>query len=111
AELHRRMILLNCVAPVALCHAFVPSMIARRSGGVIFVSSAAAFQGMPYTSVYAASKSFDLLLGEALRFEWAAHGVEVLTICPGPTDTEGPRRSGVIAGRVPGKMMQVEPVV
>ena len=107
----RRMIELNCQVPMALTHILGKRLLARGRGGIVFVASGAAFQGMPGTSLYAATKSFDLLLGEGLWGELRTTGVDVLTLCPGSTDTEGPRRTGVKSERVPGGMMHVEPVV
>lgn len=105
----RRMIELNCQVPVALTHTLGRRIVDRGRGGIVFTASAAAFQGMPGTAAYAASKSFDLLLGEGLWGELHGKGVDVLTLCPGSTDTEGPRRTGVNPDNVP--MMPVEPVV
>jgi uncharacterized protein len=106
----RRMIALNCRVPVELTHTFVPAMVARRRGGVIVVASAAAFQGLPGTSAYSATKAFEVLLAEGLREELRPHGVDVIALCPGPTDTEGPRRTGVDPAKVPIKMMSPAPV-
>ncbi len=101
----RRMVELNCQLPVALAHAFLPEMVARRRGGMIVVASAAAFQGMPMTALYSATKGFEVLWAEGLREELRPHGVDVIALCPGPTDTEGPRRTGVDPSKVPIKMM------
>lgn len=101
----RRMIAVNCRAPMELTHAFAPQMVKRQRGGVIIVSSAAAFQGLPGTAAYSATKAFELLLAEGIREELRPHGVDVLALCPGPTDTEGPRRTGVDPDKVPGGMM------
>ncbi|MCC6646156.1 MAG: SDR family oxidoreductase [Polyangiaceae bacterium] len=96
-----RMIDLNCRATALLCHAFAPRLLARGRGGLLITSSTAAFQGTPRTAVYAATKAFDLLLAEALHFELAPHGVDVVALCPGGTDTEGPARTGVDPAKVP----------
>jgi short-subunit dehydrogenase len=106
-----RMIELNCKVPVWLTHKMAPALIDRGRGGIVIVASTAAFQGVPYTSVYAATKSFDLMFGDALGYELARQGVDVVTVCPGPTDTEGPRRTGVNPDRVPVKLMPPEVVV
>jgi len=107
----RRMIELNCQAPVALTHALAPRLAARGRGGVIMVSSTGAFQGLPWSAVYGATKAFDLLFGEALRVELASQHVDVLTLAPGGTDTEGPMNTGVDPDKVPMKLMSVTPVV
>ena len=81
------MIQLNILALVALTHKFLPGMRQRRQGGIINMSSVAAFQPMPYFSVYAATKAFVLSFSEALAAENHNYGVHVLAVCPGPTDT------------------------
>jgi short-subunit dehydrogenase len=83
-----KMIQLNILALVDLTHQFLSGMRQRRSGGIINMSSTAAFQPMPYFSVYAASKAFVLSFSEALWAENRSYGVHVLAVCPGPTDTE-----------------------
>jgi uncharacterized protein len=85
--------------------------VARGRGGIIFTSSTAAFQGLPFSSHYAATKGYELQLAEGLWYELKGQGVDVLALCPGPTDTEGPRRTGVDPSKVPVKMMDVGPVV
>jgi len=86
-EQQLKMIQLNILALVDLTHQFLPGMRSRRSGSIINMSSAAAFQPMPYFSVYAASKAFVLSFSEALWAENRSYGVRVLAVCPGPTDT------------------------
>jgi len=82
-----KMVQLNVLALVALTHQFLPGMRQRRSGSIINMSSTAAFQSMPYFSVYAASKAFVLSFSEALSAENHSYGVRVLAVCPGPTET------------------------
>ncbi|MGH1396656.1 MAG: SDR family NAD(P)-dependent oxidoreductase [Trichormus sp.] len=82
-----KMIQLNVLALVDLTHKFLPLMRERRSGSIINVSSIAAFQPIPYLSVYAASKAFVLSFSEALWAENRDYGVRVLVVCPGPTES------------------------
>lgn len=82
-----KMIQLNILALVDLTHQFLPGMRQRRSGGIINMSSTAAFQPMPYFSIYAASKAFVLSFSEALWAENKSYGVHILAVCPGPTET------------------------
>ncbi|MBX7116832.1 MAG: SDR family NAD(P)-dependent oxidoreductase, partial [Myxococcaceae bacterium] len=42
------MVDVNCKAPMALTKAFVDGMVARRAGGIIFVSSTSSFQPVPH---------------------------------------------------------------
>lgn len=88
AEREREMIDLNVGALTDLCRAAAPSMIARRSGGMINVASTAAFQPGPKMAVYFATKAFVLSLSEALHEELKPFGVNVTCLCPGPTRTE-----------------------
>jgi uncharacterized protein len=105
------MLDVNCRASLILAHAYARKMAPRRRGGIIFTSSTAAFQGTPFTSHYAATKGWGLQLAEGLACELRGEGIDVLALCPGPTDTEGPRRAGVDPAKVPVKMMATEPVV
>jgi len=79
---------LNVSALVALCHEFVPSMVERKSGAVINVSSIAGFQPVGYMAVYGGTKAFVLSFSEALWAELKPLGVRVLAVCPGPVETE-----------------------
>jgi hypothetical protein len=103
--LQLEMLATNCRAPLVLSHAFAPRLVARGRGGILFTASTAAFQGLPYATHYAATKGYDLQLAEGLWFELRDKGVDVVALCPGPTDTEGPRRTGVDPNKVPVKMM------
>ncbi|AFY35531.1 SDR family oxidoreductase [Calothrix sp. PCC 7507] len=83
-----KMVQLNILALVDLTHQFLPLMRQRRSGSIINVSSIAAFQPIPYLSVYAASKAFVLSFSESLWAENRQYGVRILVACPGPTETD-----------------------
>ncbi|HAC63735.1 MAG TPA: oxidoreductase, partial [Cyanothece sp. UBA12306] len=72
---------------VELTHLFLSEMKQKRSGGIINVSSIAGFQPLPYLSVYAATKAFVLSFSEALWAENKNTGVNILALCPGPTES------------------------
>jgi len=82
------MIQVNCTAVVHLTRLYLPGMVARKSGYVLIVASTAAFQAVPFNSVYAATKGFDLLFAEGVAEEVRSSGVKVCALCPGPTTTE-----------------------
>jgi short-subunit dehydrogenase len=82
-----RMLDVNCRGPLLLCHHYGSRMAARRRGGIILVSSLSGFQGHAMVGTYAATKAFDLVLGEALWEELRGHRVDVLAFCPGATRT------------------------
>jgi short-subunit dehydrogenase len=82
------MVQVNCSAVLALAHLFLQPMVERRRGDILIVASTAGFQAVPYNATYAATKSFDLLLAEALAYELRPRGIRVCALCPGPTSTE-----------------------
>lgn len=105
-----RMIDTNCRGTLLVCHELVPKLVARGRGGLIVTSSTAAFVGIPHTANYAATKAYDLSLAEGLAEELRPHGVDVVALCPGATDTEGPKRTGVVAEKIPFGQMSAEDV-
>lgn len=83
-----RMLDVNCRAPLIIAHEYGKIMASHRRGGIIMVSSVVSFQAVPYMTHYAATKVYDLLLGEGLWYEMKKYGVDVVTLCPGATETE-----------------------
>ncbi|MFQ5417897.1 MAG: SDR family NAD(P)-dependent oxidoreductase [Myxococcota bacterium] len=75
----------NTTAPTVLCHAYGREMAKRKRGGILMVSSMVAFMSAPRMWNYPASKAYDLLLGEALNYEFRDHGIAVSTLLPGFT--------------------------
>jgi gluconate 5-dehydrogenase len=62
------------------------SMIPRRAGKIVNVSSIAGITGNPagvHTAAYNASKGAAINLTRALASEWGRHGINVNAICPG----------------------------
>jgi short-subunit dehydrogenase len=89
------MIRLNVEALAALTRMFLPGMQERRKGGILNVASTAAFQPMPYLSVYAATKAFVLSFSEALWMECLKYDVRVFCLCPGNTLTQFHQTAGI----------------
>jgi short-subunit dehydrogenase len=87
ADREHAEVMVNAVAAVDLAHAVLPGMLARRSGGIITVASAIAFQPSPRQAVYGATKAFALAFSEALWAETRGSGVRILALCPGPVAT------------------------
>ena len=81
------MIDLNVKSLVELTHRFLKPMRERKQGAIINVASTAGFQPVPYMTTYAATKAFILSFSEALWEENREHGVHVMALCPGVTDT------------------------
>src|SRR2546421_12363657 len=86
-ELELKMIDLNVRSLVELTHRFLQPMRERKRGSIINVASTAGFQGVPFMATYAATKAFVLSFSEALWEENRPHGIHIMALCPGVTDT------------------------
>jgi short-subunit dehydrogenase len=82
------MIGVDVGAYVGLTHQFLPGMVERGHGVVLNVSSAGAFQALPYQLVYSASKAFVQAFSEGLWAENQHTGVRVIACCPAAVATE-----------------------
>lgn len=105
------MIQVNVAAMVSLTHLFLQPMLKRRDGAIIQLASTASFQGVPYSTIYAATKSFALIFAEGLWSECREQGVRVMALCPGPTATHFQVVAGTSHLRDPKKMQTPEEVV
>jgi NAD(P)-dependent dehydrogenase (short-subunit alcohol dehydrogenase family) len=74
-------------APFFLTAAIAPRMAAKGGGSIINISTMAATIGMNGLATYGASKAAVESLTKAWTAEYAAHGVRVNTVAPGPTRT------------------------
>lgn len=90
-----RLVDLNVRSTVHLAKRVLTDMVPRNSGRLLFTSSIAARMPGPYEATYAASKSFILSFGEAIRHELRDTGVTVTVLMPGPTDTNFFDRAGM----------------
>ena len=81
------MLTRNCATVMASAHHFGGLMAKRGHGGVVLVTSGAAWAGGSHLAVYGASKAFDLILAESLWAEMEPSGVHVLAMVLGQTDT------------------------
>lgn len=81
------MVDLNIKALVDLTYRFLQPMRRRKQGAIINVASTAGFQPVPFMAIYAATKAFVLNFTEALWEENRLHGINVMALCPGVTET------------------------
>jgi short-subunit dehydrogenase len=95
-----KMIALNCVHTVHLAKRIVPAMVARKSGHILMTGSVVSTSPNPYQAIYAATKSFVMSFGEALRVELAETGVTVTVLQPGATDTNFFERADLMNTKV-----------
>lgn len=85
-DLHRRFTL-NAVTHLDLVHTFASRFVARGRGGIVLTSALGALQGLPNMAHDSAAKAYVLNLGEALHYELAPAGVDVIVLLPGSVDT------------------------
>ncbi len=83
-----RMIDVNIKGVLYGIASVLPSMLERRSGHIINVSSIAGRRVMPSATVYCATKHAVHALSEGLRAEMAPHDIRVTIIAPGFVETE-----------------------
>ena len=89
------MVRVNCEALLDLQARYLPAMVERGRGAVINIASTAAFQPIPGTATYAATKAFVLSLSEAVHEELKGTGVTLTAVCPGPVKTEFAQAAGI----------------
>lgn len=84
----------NLKGPFFLTAALAPQMAARGSGKIINITTMGALIGLPEAPLYGATKAALTLLTKAWAAEFAAQGVNVNAIAPGPTRTPGTEALG-----------------
>ena len=100
----RAIIDLNFFGTVALTKAVLPSMMARRSGHIVPISSVVGYVGTPLRSAYAASKHALHGYFDSLRAEVAKDGIAVTIVCPGYIRTNVSRNALTGDGSAFGRM-------
>ncbi|HEX3511971.1 MAG TPA: SDR family NAD(P)-dependent oxidoreductase [Solirubrobacteraceae bacterium] len=84
----------NVKAPFFLTAALAPKMAANGGGAIVNVTTMVAEFGMPGLSAYGASKAAVALLTKVWAAEYAARGVRVNAVSPGPTRTANAESMG-----------------
>lgn len=105
------MIRLNVAAVMQLTHLLLPAMVERHTGGIINVSSVTGFQSIPYAAIYSATKAFVTSFSMALAEELRPHGIPVVTLAPGGTQTNFYEIGEKGGAKFPGKPQTPEEVV
>lgn len=77
----------NCNALLYFTRVYLDDMLKNNEGHIINACSIAGFLPGPYMSTYHATKGYVLLLGEAISHEIRKTKVKLLTLCPGPFDS------------------------
>lgn len=94
------MLNVNCKALLELTHFFTNRFVDQKRGGIILLSSMVAFQGVPFSANYAATKAYIQNLAEGLYHELKPLNVDVLAAAPGPVATNFGQRANMKMGNV-----------
>lgn len=101
------MIHVHTIAPIRLIRAVLPLMLEQKSGGIINVSSVAAYMAAPNTENYCATKAYLLVLSRVLHSTLHRTGVKIQALLPGYTKTEFHTRiGGTRKGMSPDKVVE-----
>lgn len=73
----------NFFGPIEVMKAVLPQMRLQKSGLIINITSIAGYMGLPYRSIYSASKGALELITEALRMEVKSFGIHITNVAPG----------------------------
>lgn len=77
---------LNCKAPITLINICIPFM--EKGSKILNISSASAFQPVPFINLYASTKAFERNYSRALNKELKSSGITVTAVCPSWVDTK-----------------------
>jgi 3-oxoacyl-[acyl-carrier protein] reductase len=83
----QRTLNVNLTATFLMIKAVLPSMIARKGGRIINISSVAGLKPLVDQSAYCASKHGVNGLSKVLAMELRQYGIGVHAVCPGGVDT------------------------
>ena len=88
-------------APLRITIAVLKGMLARKEGTIVDVASLAALTPTPGMYYYNAAKAALAAASESLRHELRGTGVHVLTVYPGPVETDMANKALATYGDVP----------
>lgn len=86
-ELWDRLVAVNLLGAMRLTQLVLPSMIERKAGKIVNISSDAGRVGSMGETAYAATKGGLIAFTKSLAREVARYQINVNVVCPGPTDT------------------------
>ena len=86
-QLYQKLMQVNFFGSVSLTKAVIPSMMTRKQGKIVFVSSFAGIIGSTFNSCYTSTKAALVGFSDCLRSEMQPYNVHVLTVYPGSIHT------------------------
>jgi 3-oxoacyl-[acyl-carrier protein] reductase len=93
-----RMMRTNFEGTVHIIRACLPSMLDKKQGDIVIVSSVAGFRSGADESIYAGTKHAQVGLAGGLDRELREKGIRVALVCPAGTETEFAIGAGRTAG-------------
>jgi NAD(P)-dependent dehydrogenase (short-subunit alcohol dehydrogenase family) len=93
----------NFFGPIEVMKAVLPHMRQQKDGLIINITSIAGYMGLPYRSIYSASKGALELITEALRMEVKRFGIKITNMAPGDFATN------IAAGRFHAPLIKGSP--
>ena len=89
----------NVRGPFQMCKAIAPHMIAQKSGKIVNIASGTVFKGQTGIAHYVSSKGAVVAFTRSLARELGEFGINVNSIAPGLTMSEGVVAAGYLTGR------------
>ncbi len=85
--LWQKIVAINLTGPLNMHHVVLPQMLAQGQGKIVNIASDAGRVGSSGESVYSACKGGVIAFGKTLSRELGRKGININTVCPGPSDT------------------------
>jgi NAD(P)-dependent dehydrogenase (short-subunit alcohol dehydrogenase family) len=82
-ELWEKVLAVNLTGVYRVCKAFVPTMMARRGGSIINMSSAIVHTGLLRRAAYSATKGAILAMTKSMQVDYAPYNIRVNALLPG----------------------------
>ena len=86
-EVHQKTMEINILGLINTLVPYIPSMIEKRTGHLVGVSSLAAFRGLPNAASYSSSKAAQATILESFRVDLRKYNIAVSSIHPGFVET------------------------
>ncbi|MDW3681507.1 SDR family oxidoreductase [Cupriavidus sp. CV2] len=97
---------LNVRAMYSMMRAFLPAMVAQRSGSIVNMASvASSIKGAPNRFIYGATKAAVIGMTKSVAADYIGHGIRCNAICPGTVESPTLRQRIADQARDSGKSL------